>query len=62
MPDSGKMLVDVTESQRAALRKQAELCRRLAEATYDRATRKSLGDMAEGFERTAAELRADNDR
>jgi hypothetical protein len=57
-------VTDFTEEQqqRVALRRQAELCRRLAEATYDRATRQSLGDMAAGFERTAAELRADNDR
>jgi PAS domain S-box-containing protein len=50
------MLVDVTEEQTKALHQQADHCRRLAEATYDRKTSKVLGDMAEGFDRTAAEL------
>ncbi|HZU50758.1 MAG TPA: PAS domain-containing protein [Sphingomicrobium sp.] len=50
------MLIDVTEEQSEALHEQAERCRRLAEATYDRATCKILGDMAEGFEETAGRL------
>jgi PAS domain S-box-containing protein len=52
------MLIDVTEEQSQALQQQAERCRRLAGATYDRATSKVLGDMAEGFERTAGDLGA----
>jgi PAS domain S-box-containing protein len=55
------MLVDVTEEQSEALHEQAERCRRLAEAMYDRTTSEVLGSMAEGFDRTAAVLRADND-
>lgn len=50
------MLVDVTDEQSNILREQAERCRRLAEATYDRSTSKALDDMAAEFERTAAEL------
>ena len=50
------MLIDITDEQSHALRGQAERCRRLADATYDRATCKVLGDMAEGFDRTADEL------
>ena len=51
------MLIDVSEEQSEALQEQADRCRRLADATYDRATSKVLGDMAEGFDRTAAELK-----
>lgn len=50
------MLVDVTEEQGEALHEQAERCRRLAEATYDRTTSKALVDMASGFEKTADKL------
>lgn len=50
------MLIDVTEEQADSLHDQAERCRRLADATYDRATSKVLGDMAEGFDRTADTL------
>jgi PAS domain S-box-containing protein len=50
------MLIDVTEEQSAALHQQAEHCRRLAEATYDRNTSKVLGDMADGLDRTAGGL------
>ena len=50
------MLIDVTEEQSLALHEHAERCRRLAEATYDRATSKVLDDMASGFDRTAEEL------
>lgn len=55
------MLIDVTEEQSEALSDQAERCRRLAQAMYDRGTSAVLDSMAEGFDRTAAELRADND-
>ena len=50
------MLIDVTEEQSHALHEQAERCRRLAEATYDRATSEVLGQMADGFDRTANNL------
>jgi PAS domain S-box-containing protein len=50
------MLIDVTDEQSEALHEQAERCRRLADATYDRETSKVLGDMAEGFDRTADDL------
>jgi PAS domain S-box-containing protein len=56
------MLIDVTEEQSEALHEQAERCRRLAEAMYDRQTCAVLDSMAEGFDRTATELSADNDR
>ena len=55
------MLIDVTEEQSEALHEQAERCRRLALAMYDRGTSAVLGSMAEGFERTAVKLSADND-
>lgn len=50
------MLIDVTDEQSEALHAQADRCRRLADATYDRATCKVLADMAEGFDRTAETL------
>ena len=50
------MLIDVTDEQSSALMEQAQRCRRLAEATYDRATSKALADMANGFDRAAGEL------
>ena len=52
------MLIDVTDEQSAALREQAHRCRRLADATYDRATSKALGEMASGYEKTADRLEA----
>jgi PAS domain S-box-containing protein len=50
------MLIDVTEEQSRALHEQAEHCRRLADAMYDRRTSRILDDMASGFDRTADEL------
>lgn len=50
------VLIDVSDEQSAALRDQAERCRRLAEATYDRETGKVLSEMAAGFDRTADQL------
>lgn len=50
------MLIDVTDAQTSSLHDQAERCRRLAKSTYDRWTCKVLGDMAEGFDKTADEL------
>jgi hypothetical protein len=39
-----------------ALNAQAERCRRLAGAMYNREVSEILGSMADGFERTAAEI------
>jgi hypothetical protein len=50
------LLIDVTDEQAHALHDQAQRCRRLAGATFDRATNKILGEMADGFDRTAGEL------
>lgn len=50
------MLIDVTDEQSSALHAQADHCRRLAQAMYDRDTTKILGDMADRFDRTAKEL------
>jgi PAS domain S-box-containing protein len=55
------MLIDVTDEQSDALREQADRCRRLASALYSRESTLVLHKMAEGFERTAAELRGVND-
>jgi PAS domain S-box-containing protein len=55
------MLIDVTDEQTDALYEQADRCRRLASALYTRESTIVLEKMATGFERTAAELRADND-
>ena len=54
------LLIDVTEEQSAALHEQAERCRRLADATYDRATSKVLGEMASGFDSIAGKLGSKN--
>ena len=54
------LLIDVTEEQSEALHDQAERCRRLADATYDRATSKVLGEMASGFESIAGKLGIQN--
>lgn len=50
------VLIDVSDQQADALHEQADRCRRLAEATYDRETSKVLGDMADGFENIAQGL------
>jgi len=50
------MLIDVTDEQSEALHDQAERCRRLADATYDRETSKVLGEMATGYDETAKGL------
>jgi len=55
------MLIDVTEEQAHALHEQAERCRRLADATFDRRTCQVLGDMAEGFDRTAHDLASEHE-
>jgi PAS domain S-box-containing protein len=51
------MLVDVTQEQSEALALQAERCRRLAQAMYNRQTSDVLANMAERFDQTAAELK-----
>jgi PAS domain S-box-containing protein len=51
------MLIDVTVEQTKALHAQAEHCRRLAEATFDPKTSRVLVDMAEGFDRSAKQLK-----
>lgn len=45
-----------SETDSEALRQQADRCRRLAKATYDRHTNRMLRQMADGFDRTAEEL------
>ena len=50
------VLIDVSDQQADALHEQADRCRRLAHATYDRQTSKVLGDMAEGFDNIAEGL------
>jgi PAS domain S-box-containing protein len=55
------MLVDVTAGQSAALQEQAERCRRLASALYSRDSTTVLENMAQNFERQAAELKPVND-
>jgi PAS domain S-box-containing protein len=56
------MLVDVSDEQAAALHEQAERCRRLASALYSRESTAVLNTMADGFERTAGELKAKRPR
>ena len=50
------MLIDVTDQQSEALHEEAERCRRLADATYDRATSKVLDEMASSFDKIADDL------
>ena len=56
------MLIDVTDEQSDRLHDQAERCRRLAGAIYNRETSKILDDMADGFERTADDLESQGNR
>jgi PAS domain S-box-containing protein len=56
------MLIDVSEEQSEALHEQADRCRRLASALYSRESLIVLEKMAEGFDRTASELKPGNDR
>lgn len=59
MTGAVNMLIDVSAEQSAALASQAGCCRRLARATYDRATTEALSAMADGFEQTAKSLNRD---
>lgn len=53
---AANMLVDISEEQANSLNDQAERCRRLADATFNREVSEMLGNMAEDYERTAGEL------
>ena len=55
------LLIDVTAEQTDVLHEQADRCRRLAGVLYSRESNTVLNDMAQRFERTAADLKADND-
>ena len=50
------MLVDVSQEQIDALNSEADRCRRLAQATFNREISEMLDNMADGYERTAGEL------
>ncbi|HWU93037.1 MAG TPA: PAS domain-containing protein [Sphingomicrobium sp.] len=50
------MLIDVTEQQAVALSGEAQRCRRMADAMYDRTIREVLATIASGFEKTVREL------
>lgn len=50
------MLVDVSDEQAEALTAQAEKCRRLADATFNREVVEVLDKMADGYARTAEQL------
>lgn len=51
-----------TADHPAAFKAQAERCRRLAAATYNREMSQSLGALAEEYERTAQELAKKDER
>ena len=55
------MLIDVSREQSAVLQEQAERCRRLANALYSRESTLVLQNMAESFERSAAQIGPAND-
>lgn len=55
------VLIDVSDQQADALHEEADRCRRLADATYDREVSKVLGDMAEGFDNIAEGLSGKRD-
>ena len=50
------LLIDVTRQQGRELRVQAERCRRLSKSVTDGQASRVLGDMAIGYEKTAASL------
>lgn len=50
------LLVDVSDEQVEALTIQADRCRRLADATFNREVSEMLGNMAEDYDRTAEAL------
>ena len=55
------LLVDVTDEQAEVLHEQADRCRRLASALYSRESTTVLSRMADGFEKSAAELASARD-
>lgn len=55
-PSAGSESNDNFDNELTALNDQAERCRRLAGATYNREVSEMLGSMADGFERSAEEL------
>lgn len=57
MTGAVNMLIDVSDEQSTALVEQAERCRRLAGALYSRESTIVLENMAQGFERTAQDLK-----
>jgi PAS domain S-box-containing protein len=50
------ILVDVSQEQVDALASEAERCRRLSQATFNREISDMLDEMADGYERTAGAL------
>ena len=50
------LLVDVSDEQVEALTVEADRCRRLADATFNREVSEILGSMADGYARTAGLL------
>ena len=50
------MLIDVSDEQVEALTVQADRCRRLADATFNREVSEMLGNMADDYDRSAGEL------
>jgi PAS domain S-box-containing protein len=50
------LLLDVSDEQILALNDQANRCRRLADATFNREVSQMLGNMAKGYQQTAGEL------
>lgn len=50
------LLVDVSREQVDALNAEADRCRRLAKATFNREISDMLDNMANGYERTVSEL------
>jgi hypothetical protein len=56
IPVNGPPVGDDCPPTPGQLTQQAERCRRLAGATYDREVCKALGKLAEEFDRTADEL------
>jgi hypothetical protein len=55
-PSAGSESNDNFDNELTQLTDQAERCRRLAGATYNREVSEMLGSMAEGYERSAEEL------
>jgi PAS domain S-box-containing protein len=50
------MLIDISDEQAEALTVEAERCRLLADATFNREVSQMLGNMADDYDRTACDL------